>query len=86
MEHESNLIFAFRKEEAVKYLEETTIRNGARQQEHRQTDRKSAIYKYKVGKGLEIATEDFKILEKGYPNTVKRKLAEALYIKELNLH
>ena len=32
---------------------------------------------------MEISGADFEILEKGYPNTVKRKLAEALYIKEL---
>ena len=42
-----------------------------------------AIFKYKQQKGLDISPEDFEILEKGYPNTVKRKLAEALYIKEL---
>ena len=28
--------------------------------------------------------DDFEIIDRGFPNTVKRKLAEALYIKELN--
>ena len=60
------------------------MRYGTRQYEHGHTDKKSAIYKYKEQKGLDISSEDFEILEKGYPNTVKRKLAEALYIKELN--
>ena len=83
VEHESDLIYAFRKEEELKYIGETKVRNGARQHEHSRTDKKSAIFKYKEEKGLDIYPEDFEILEKGYPNTVKRKLAEALYIKEL---
>ena len=33
---------------------------------------------------MDISDEHFRILEKGYPNTVKRKQAEAIYIKELN--
>ena len=83
-EHESNLIYAFRKNEETEYVGETKVRYGTRQYEHGHTDKKSAIYKYKEQKGLDISSEDFEILEKGYPNTVKRKLAEALYIKELN--
>ena len=83
IEHESNLIYAFRKDEELKYIGETKVRNGTRQHEHSRTDKKSAIFKYKQQKGLDISPEDFEILEKGYPNTVKRKLAEALYIKEL---
>ena len=83
IEHESNLIYAFRKEEELKYIGKTKVRNGTRQHEHSRTDKKSAIFKYKQQKGLDISPEDFEILEKGYPNTVKRKLAEALYIKEL---
>ena len=27
---------------------------------------------------------DFRIIDKGFPNTVDRKLAEALYVKELD--
>ena len=83
IEHESDLIYAFRKEEELKYIGETKVRNGTRQHEHSRTDKKSAIFKYKEEKGLDIYPADFEILEKGYPNTVKRKLAEALYIKEL---
>ena len=60
------------------------MRYGTRQHEHEHSDKKSAIFKFKEQNGLDISSEDFEILEKGYPNTVKRKLAEALYIKELN--
>ena len=83
IEHESDLIYAFRKEDELKYIGETKVRNGTRQHEHSRTDKKSAIFKYKAEKGLDVYPEDFEILEKGYPNTIKRKLAEALYIKEL---
>jgi hypothetical protein len=82
-EHESNLVYAFRRDEETKYVGETKVRYGTRQHEHGHTDKKSAIYKFKQRKRLEISREDFEILEKGYQNTVKRKLAEALYIKEL---
>ena len=82
-EHESNLVYAFRKNEGTKYVGETKVRYGTRQHEHGHTDKKSAIFKFKEQNGLDISSEDFEILEKGYPNTVKRKLAEALYIKEL---
>ena len=83
IEHESDLIYAFRKKDELKYIGETKVRNGTRQHEHSRTDKKSAIFKYKAEKGLDVYPEDFEILEKGYPNTIKRKLAEALYIKEL---
>ena len=53
------------------------------QHEHGNLDKKSAIFRFKEQNGLEVSSEDFEILEKGYQNTVKRKLAEALYIKEL---
>ena len=82
-EHESNLVYAFRKNEETKYVGETKVRYGTRQHEHGHTDKKSAIFKFKERNRLDISSEDFEILEKGYPNTVKRKLAEALYIKEL---
>ena len=83
-EHESNLVYAFRKSEETKYVGETKVRYGTRQHEHGHTDKKSAIFKFKKRTKLDISSEDFEILEKGYPNTVKRKLAEALYIKELS--
>ena len=82
-EHESNLVYAFHKNEETKYVGETKVRYGTRQHEHGQSDKKSAIFKFKEQSGLEVSSEDFEILEKGYQNTVKRKLAEALYIKEL---
>ena len=42
------------------------------------------FFKYKHRNRVDIVQEDFEIIERGYTNTVKRKLAEALYIKELN--
>ena len=68
----------------MKYVGETKVRFGTRQYEHGNTDKKSVIVKYKQQNRIEISGKDFEILEKGYPNTVKQKLAEALYIKELN--
>ena len=76
-------MYAFHKNEETKYVGETKVRYGTRQHEHGQSDKKSAIFKFKEQSGLEVSSEDFEILEKGYQNTVKRKLAEALYIKEL---
>ena len=83
-EHESDLIYGFQQNEETEYVGETRVRFKTRQHEHRHTDKKSAIFKFKQRLGLDISEDDFRILEKGYPNTVKRKLAEALYIKELN--
>ena len=78
------MIYAFQQNEETQYIGETKVRFGTRQHEHGHTDKKSAIFKYKQRLGMDISDEHFRILEKGYPNTVKRKLAEAIYIKELN--
>ena len=82
-EHQSDCIYAFKPNGVAKYVGETKVRFGTRQHEHGNTDKKSAIFKFKQANQVEISRADFEILEKGYPNTVKRKLAEALYIKEL---
>ena len=57
---------------------------GERTYEHQHTDKKSSVYKYIHEKNVETSQENFEILETGYPNKVSRKLAESLYIKELN--
>ena len=63
---------------------ETKVRFGTRRYEHCNTDKKSAIFKFKQENRIQISDEDFEIIDRGYTNTVKRKLAEALFIKELN--
>lgn len=84
IEHQSNCIYSFKPEGTTKYVGETKVRFGTRRYEHCNTDKKSSIYKYKQQNRIEIDQEDFQIIDRGYTNTVKRKLAEALYIKELN--
>ena len=84
IEHQSDCVYAYKPNGATKYIGETKVRFGTRKYEHGNTDKKSAIYKYKQKKKIEIAMDDFEIIDRGFPNTVKRKLAEALYIKELN--
>ena len=83
MEHQSNCVYAYKPNGATKYVGETKVRFETRQYEHENTDKKSAIYRFKHQNGVEITAGDYEILDKGYPNTVKRKLAEAMYIKEL---
>ena len=83
IEHQSNCVYSFRPEGSTKYVGETKVRFGTRSHEHCHTDKKSSVYKYKQQNQLDFSQEDFQIIGRGYPNTVKRKLAEALYIKEL---
>ena len=83
-EHESNLVYAFKTEEVRDYIGETKVRYGSRTHEHTDTDKASAVYKHKVENGLEITDSNFEIVDKGFPRTVDRKLAEALYVKELD--
>ena len=83
VEHQSNCVYAYKPNGATKYVGETKVRFETRQYEHENTDKKSAIYRFKHQNGVEITAGDYEILDKGYPNTVKRKLAEAMYIKEL---
>ena len=80
IEHQSNLVYGFKQ---GKYVGETKVRYGDRTDEHCHTDKKSAIYKFKEENNIQISKDDFQILDTGYPNTLNRKLAEALFIKEL---
>ena len=68
----------------VEYVGETNVRFGRRVQEHEKWDKASSVYKYGQEKGINIQTEDFKIVEKGYPKYLDRKIAEALHIKDFN--
>ena len=78
--HQSNLVYGYKR---GKYVGETKVRYGDRTDEHCHTDKKSAIYKFKEENNIQISKDDFRILDTGYPNTLNRKLAEALFIKEL---
>ena len=82
-EHQSNCVYAFKPENSTKYVGETEVRIEDRTYQHCQTDKKSSIYKYKIEKQVEISKDDFEILDQGYSKKLDRKLAEALYIKEL---
>ena len=86
LEHDSNLVYRFVRHDVTRYVGETKVRNGERENQHRHTDKASAIFKFLRQPPEEDEPNDgeFKILEKGLPNKVTRKLAEALYIKEYN--
>ena len=80
IEHQSGLVYAFKRD---KYVGETKVRYGDRIDQHCHTDKKSAVYKFKVENQIQVSKDDFEILDMGYSNTLNRKLAEALFIKEL---
>ena len=79
VEHQSDCIYEYKD----LYVGETGVRYGERTQEHCETDKKSAVFKYCRQNRIKATKEDFLILDSGYPNKLSRKLAEALYIKEL---
>lgn len=88
LEHETNLVYAFKttqdSEQITEYVGETNVRFGTRSYEHCNTDKASSVYKHKEENNLEICESNFEIIDKGYSKTVDRKLAEALYVKELD--
>ena len=84
--HQTNLVYGYvpKNETALKegYIGQTKVRIERRTQEHAHLEKKSAIYKNSQAKNLEVSPEDFKILEKGFPNLLERRIAESLYVKE----
>ena len=88
MEHETNLIYAFKptydSEKVTEYVGETKVRFGTRTYEHLNTDKASSVYKHKVDNNLSVSDSDFEVIDKGFPKSLDRKLAEALYVKELD--
>ena len=88
LEHETNLVYAFKPKynakQTTEYIGETNVRFGTRSYEHCYTDKQSSVFKNKVQNDLEISQDDFEVLDKGFSKTVDRKLAEALYVKELD--
>ena len=87
-DHRSDLVYGYTpvgKSSLVDgYVGETNVRLGRREREHAEWDKNSSIYKNSREKEIEVNSEDFVILEAGYPRYIDRKIAEALYIKELN--
>ena len=64
------------------YIGETKVRNETRNEEH-MTDKTSAVYKHATEYSHSVNKSNFEILATGYKKTVDRKIAEALYIRDL---
>ena len=84
IEHQSNLIYAFKKDNSTLYNGETKVRYGDRTDEHRNKDKNSSVYKFLQENPMEVTEDNFEILETGFANKINRKIAEALYIKDFN--
>ena len=83
--YQTDCVYEFLQENKTDYVGETKVRFGSRSNEHLFTDKKSAVYKFRnENPQLNISKEDFRILETGFTRKVDRKLAEALYIKDIN--
>ena len=82
--HRSDLVYGYteKEESDLGYVGETNVRIERREQEHAKWDTSSAIYKNSVEKKISVTSDDFKVLESGYPKSIDRKIAEALYIKD----
>ena len=89
--HRSNLVYHYDSQrnpeskckDKEDYVGETKCRIGHRTYEHFVQDKKSAIRRHCAKCRHGGHTKDFKILGSGYQSTVHRKLAESLYIKDL---
>ena len=84
-EHCSNIIYYYKSklDENAAYTGETRCRFGKRIQQHRGSDKKSAIVLNYQEKGLPPPSpSEFSILGRNYSNRLKRRIAESLYIKE----
>ena len=90
-EHESNLIYhygcTFSEQctcsDISQYVGETSVRIGTRAYEHANTDINSAVFKHLNGAKHKADNSNFKILARGYSKSRDRKIAEALYIKDI---
>ena len=85
LEHESDLVYRFVHEEETRYVGETNVRHGERNDQHLDTDKNSAVFKFlRRNEDIVADNENFEILETGLKNKITRKLAESMYIKEYN--
>ena len=90
-EHESDLVYHYGcnfSDESdcsseSNYVGETNVRVGTRVYEHGNTDRASAIYKHSRNASHEVDNSNFKIVGRGYSRCRDRKIAEALFIRDL---
>ena len=86
--HQTNLVYGYIPRDGSKisdgYVGETRVRFERRTHEHAKIDKESAIFKNSKAKNIEVSANDFQILEKGFSKSFDRKIAEALYIKQLN--
>ena len=87
--HQSNVVYHYNSVTNPKcgqehgYIGETKARLGQRIYEHFVQDKKSAIRKHCKKCRHGGNSREFEILGSGYRSTVHRKLAEALYIRDL---
>ena len=85
-EHLSNMVYGFKSKtnnRIIDYVGETNVRFEQRTVGHSGSDKNSAIYKHSCVNDYNVTIDDFKIIEGGYGNTTDRKIAGALYIREL---
>ena len=85
IEHLSDLVYGFfeNDKEAIDYVGETNVRYGTRTEEHLGRDKNSAVYK-RIQENTSITIDNFTILGKGYAKAKDRKIAEALFVKDLD--
>ncbi len=84
IEHQSNLVYSFKKDNSTLYNGETKVRFGERTDQHQNTDKNSSVYKFMQENHMNVTDDNFEILETGFTNKINRKIAEALYIKDFN--
>ena len=85
--HQTNLIYHYDSSGDVnckdksKYVGETNVRYETRTSEHINTN--TAVKTHAIGCGHEVNPANFEILSTGYTDWKRRKLAEALYIRDM---
>ena len=62
---------------------QTNVRFGRRTKEHILWDKSSAVYLNAQQKSLSVSDQDFVVLEKGFDKYLDRRIAEALYVKDI---
>lgn len=85
-EHLSNMVYGFKSKtnnRKIDYVGETNVRFEQRTGGHSGSDKNSAVYKHSSVNNYNVTLDDFKVMEGGYGNATDRKIAEALYIREL---
>ena len=88
-EHESNLVYhygcqfseGYTCNNISEYVGETNVRMGTRSHEH--INKASAVFDHLRSSNHDADNSNFKILARGYDKYKDRKIAEALYIKDI---